>query len=313
MIVAYVNLPPVFVYASDWSFQKWKIHWTTRRETCSPRAYLVETYSTIRSLTCTINEIATSPWLLCCASLMLWYSSALNPYTCIWNTKWKRNVRTRESGRIGILVGRVVITPTNFARTTNWQESRPLCGPTIPRAHTENACHGIVLSKLHAPLRFAAASASAAVAFEWINRRKISKGFSHPSPLTAPPPPTLILRIARINPMCTSTALRAFAHATIVSLRLTLVRAECTRPFIFDVYVRPTHFPSESRILTTVWEISFFWQFSGISCSLALSFWETSNTLGRFEILRNISGIFLWESASVRAMRSNVSWILGFF
>ena len=33
-----------------------------------------------------------------------------------------------------------------------------------------------------------------------------------------PPPPTLILRIARINPTCTSTALRVFAHATIVSL-----------------------------------------------------------------------------------------------
>lgn len=43
------------------------------------------------SLTCTIKEIATSPWLLCCASLMLWYSSALKPYTCICNRQPQRN------------------------------------------------------------------------------------------------------------------------------------------------------------------------------------------------------------------------------
>lgn len=47
-------------------------------------------------LTCTINEIATSPWLLCCASLILWYNSALYPYTCIWNRE--RHVEREEIG-----------------------------------------------------------------------------------------------------------------------------------------------------------------------------------------------------------------------
>lgn len=51
---------------------------------------------TDQSLTCTINEIATSPWLLCCASLILWYNSALYPYTCIWNRE--RHVEREETG-----------------------------------------------------------------------------------------------------------------------------------------------------------------------------------------------------------------------
>lgn len=38
---------------------------------------------------CTINEIPTMPWDLCCASDMFWYNSLLKPYN--WICNWDRD------------------------------------------------------------------------------------------------------------------------------------------------------------------------------------------------------------------------------
>lgn len=188
----YKFTPGVCIYTSDWLFPKMKNPLTT---TLLPRYFKTVARNL---LTSSISSKLTVPFVhspapsaksrrvldscaaprSCCDTVPRWIR------TLVSETRRERGTWERDESRtrIGILVGRVVITPTNFARNQLARVAAALW-PDYTHAHTENASHGIVLSKLHAPLRFAAASA--AVAFEWINRRKISKGFSHPSRPTA--------------------------------------------------------------------------------------------------------------------------------